>query len=442
MGSTLPAAAIPPTNWPQWRGPNASGVADGQAPPITWDVEESSSILWKTPIPGLGHSSPIVWGDRIFLTSAVSSKQDPVFRIGNMGDTDSVDDRSSHVWKIFSLDKQTGEILWERNAHEGVPRGRRHIKSSFANSTMATDGKFVVAFFGPEGLYTYNMEGDLLWQRDLGMVGHPAWGFSSSPIIYSDMVIVQCDSERPSTRAQQAGVEAMDSFIAAFALADGSERWRKPRDEVRASFASPTIYKGPDGAELITNSGRQIRGYEPETGEVLWSLAARTRNVTPTPIVAGGLIFVTSGFRPTQPIYAIRLNAVGDISLGEGQEANEFIVWSKSRGGPYTPTPIVYGKYMYTVNVNGILACYEAETGMRAYRVRLHPLGGGISSSPVAADGRIYFSSEGGDVFVVKAGPEFELLATNSLSEVIMATPAISGGIIFIRTLHHLFAID
>ncbi len=442
VGSTVPAPAIPPTNWPQWRGPDASGVADGQAPPTTWDIEDSSSILWKTPIPGLGHSSPIVWGDRIFLTSAVSSKQDPVFRIGNMGDTDSVDDRSSHAWKIFSLDRQTGEVLWERNVHEGLPRGRRHIKSSFANPTPATDGKHVVALFGSEGLYAYDMEGKLLWQRDLGMVGHPAWGFSSSPIIYRDMVIVQCDTKRPSARARQEGVEAVDSFIAAFALADGSERWRQPRDEVWASFASPTIYEGPDGAELITNSGRQIRGYDPGTGEVLWSLAARTGNVTPTPIVAGGLIFVTSGFRPFQPIYAIRLNAAGDISLGEGQEANKFIAWSKSRGGPYTPTPIVYGKYLYTVNVSGILACYEAETGKRAYRTRLHHLGGGISSSPVAADGQIYFSSEGGDVFVVKAGPEFELLATNSLGEVIMATPAVSGGIIFIRTLHHLFAID
>ncbi len=439
---------IQPMNWPSFRGPYASGVADGQRPPISWDVEQSVNIRWKTPIPGLGNSSPIVWGDKIFITTAISADANPVFRPGNMGDTDTVADQSEHVWKVYCIDRLTGEVLWERTAYRGVPRAGRHLKSTFANPTPVTDGEYVVVFFGSEGLYWFYMEGSLVWQMDFGIVGMPAWGFASSPIIYRNLVIIQSDTVQLSRRelppTEEDGLRGQrlaPSFVAAFDLADGSERWRTPRDEVGPSFGTPTISTALGRAQLITNGGARIRAYDPMTGSELWSLAARTRNVTPTPIAAHDLIFVTSGFRPVQPIYAIRPDAVGDISLEEGEDANEFIAWSRDRGGSYTPTPIVYGEYLYAVNVNGILACYDAQTGERVYRARLRHMGGGISSSPVAADGRLYFSSEDGDVFVVRAGPEFELLATNTMDEVIMATPAISGGMIFIRTLHHLFGI-
>ncbi|MCH7824023.1 MAG: PQQ-binding-like beta-propeller repeat protein [Acidobacteria bacterium] len=438
---------IQPMNWPAFRGPRASGVADGQFPPTSWDAEQSVNIRWKTPIPGFGNSSPIVWGDKIFITTAISSQSNPVFRPGNIGDTDNAGDQSEHVWKLYCLDRVTGQILWERTVRTGVPRASRHLKSTFANPTPVTDGEYVIAFFGPEGLYCYDMEGNLIWQKDFGIVGMPWWGFASSPIIYRDTVIVQSDTVAnggglgPEWEERLRGQPIASSFIAAFDLADGSERWRTSRDEGRPSFGTPTVYEAPGRPQLITNGGERIRAYDPMTGNELWSFSAGTHNVTPTPIVAHDLIFVTSGMRPIQPIYAIRPNAAGDISLDEGDETNEFIAWSKSRGGSYTPTPIVYGEYLYVVNVSGILACYEAKTGKRMYRARLRHMGGGMSSSPVASDGRIYFSSEDGDVFVIKAGPEFELLATNSMAEVIMATPAISGGMIFIRTLHHLFGI-
>ncbi len=431
--STSPSVA--PSNWPSFRGPHASGVADRQFPPTAWQAEPAVNIRWKTPIPGLGNSSPVVWGDRIFITTAISSDPNPLFGPGNLGEYVPALDRAEYVWKIYSVDKRTGELLWERTAYQGVPKGGRHIKSTFANATPATDGEHVVAFFGPEGLYCYDMEGTLIWQTDLGFVGDPDYGFGSSPIIYRDMVIVLADSRAPQ------GETSSSSFIAAFDLADGSERWRTPREERASSFGTPTLYEGRAGPQLITNGGERIRAYDPMTGDELWSFSAGTIIVTPTPVVGNDLVFLTSGFRPLQPIYAIRLDARGDISLKEGEEVNEFVAWSKQRGGSYMSTPIVYGEYFYVVNISGILACYDAQTGERMYRARLRHMGGGITSSPVAADGRLYFSSEDGDVFVVKAGPEFELLATNSLGEVILATPAISDGMIFIRTLHHLFGI-
>ena len=433
-GAASTRPRIQPTNWPSFRGPHASGVADRQFPPTSWDAEHAVNIRWKTPIPGLGNSSPVVWGNKIFITTAISSQPNLVFRPGNTGDTTGAGDQSEQVWKIYCVDKLTGEVLWERTAYTGVPRGRRHLKSTFANATPVTDGEHVVAFFGPEGLYCFDMEGNLIWQQDLGIVGHLGWGMGSSPIIYRNMVIVQSD-----TSARRG--ELSSSFIVAFDLADGSERWRTPRDERAGSFGTPTLYEASAGTQLITNGGERIRAYDPITGNELWSLATGTGVVTPTPIVGNDLIFLTSGFRPLQPIYAIRPTAVGDISLAEGADVNEFVAWSRSHGGSYTPTPIVYGEYLYAVNVSGILACYEAQTGKRMYRARLRHMGGGISSSPVAADGRLYFSSEDGDVFVVRAGPQFELLATNSMGEVILATPAISDGMIFIRTLHHLFGI-
>jgi outer membrane protein assembly factor BamB len=431
-----PRPAAPPLNWPSFRGPGASGVADGQAPVAAWDGENAVNVRWKTPIPGLGHSSPIVWGDRIFLTTAVSSNPDPEFRPGGLRGDNLSTDRTVQAWKVLALDKWTGRILWERTAHEGVPRGQRHLKSTFATPTPATDGRRVVAFFGSEGLYCYDADGSLMWKKDLGPIGHFGYGFASSPIIYRDIVIIQSDT---NTDKKQ---DRPSSFIAAFDLADGRERWRTPRDEDdRASFATPTMYEGTGRPQIIANGGTRARAYDPATGKEIWSLSAPSDIVTPTPVVSRDLVFVMSGNTGYQPIFAIRPNAIGDVTLKPGQESNDFVAWSSTRGGSFTPTPIVYGDYLYSINVSGIVGCYDAKTGARQYLQRLQHGGSGFSSSPVAADGRLYFASEDGDVFVVKAGPQFELLSTNAMGEVIMATPAISGGLIFIRTLRHLFAI-
>jgi outer membrane protein assembly factor BamB len=428
-----PVQVTAPLNWPSFRGPNASGVADGQFPPLIWDAEKSINIQWKTPIPGLGHSCPIIWGDRVFITTAISGDSNTKLRVGLYGDVDSVNDPTSHCWRVYSLDKHTGKILWERTAREGVPKIKRHTKGSHANATAATDGRRVVVNFGSEGMYCYDFDGNLLWKRELGVLdsgfffdADSQWGFGSSPIIYQDRVMVQCDVGK-------------NSFIAAYNLDDGRPIWRTPREEI-PSWGTPTIYAGKTRAELITNATKFVRGYDPLTGKELWRLSRNAEITVPTPVIGHGLIYVTSGYAPVQPIYAIRPGATGDISLKDGKESNEFVAWSKTRGGPYMTTPIIYGDFLYTCANAGMLTCYDAKTGKQIYRERLGGKGG-YTASPVAADGKLYFTGEESGVRVVKAGPQFELLAVNPLGDVCLATPAISDGMIFIRTQHFLLAI-
>ncbi|HXI41345.1 MAG TPA: PQQ-binding-like beta-propeller repeat protein, partial [Bryobacteraceae bacterium] len=331
------------------------------------------------------------------------------------------------------LDKRTGKIIWEKIAHERVPRTKRHPKSSQASSTPATDGKHIVAFFGSEGLYTYDADGKLLWKQDLGNLNAGwfydpdyEWGIGSSPIIYKNLVIVQCDIQK-------------NSFIAAYDINDGHRLWLTPREEI-PSWGTPTVYEGQPRAELITHATKFIRAYDPLTGIELWRLSGNSEVTTPTPFVAHNLIFVTNGYRVIQPIYAIRAGGSGDITVKDGQESSDFIAWSKKRGGPYMSTPVVYGDHLYVCSMQGIIACYNAKTGERLYQQRLGE-GGAYTASPVAADGKIYFTSEDGDVFVVRAGPKYELLATNAIGEVCMASPAISDGMLFVRAEHHVFAI-
>ncbi len=428
-----PGVVKTPANWPSFRGPGASGVADGQFPPVTWDAGKGTNIRWKTPIPGLGHSCPVVWEGRIFVTSAVSSDPKATFRPGQYGDVDSVEDKSVHTWNVSCLDRKTGKVLWERTAHKGVPKVKRHMKSTHANATPAVDAGHVVACFGSEGLYCYDHQGKLLWRRDLGTLASGwfydadyQWGFGSSPVIYRDRVLVQCDVGK-------------GSFLAAYRLTDGKEVWRTPREEI-PSWGTPTVVEGPGRVEVVTSATKFARGYDPETGKELWHLGRHAEITVPTPVYGRGLIFVTSGYRPVQPIYAIRPGARGDISLKDGQTANDSIVWSTSKGGPYMPTPLVYGDYLYVCSNAGIVTCYEAATGKQVYKERLGGRGG-YTASPVAADGKLYFMSEEDGARVVAAGPKFRLLATNPLGDPCMATPAISDGMLFIRTQHYLLGV-
>ena len=420
-------------NWPQFRGPGAGGVVEGGTAAVKWDAQKSVNTRWQAKIPGLAHSSPVVWGDKVFVTTAVTSATKDETRYGLYGDVAPVKDDPKHTWKVYALDKQTGKVLWERVAYEGVPLVKRHPKSTHADSTPATDGKYLVVLFGSHGLYAYNLNGKLLWKQDLGVLDSGwfydadyQWEHGSSPVIYRDLVIIQADVQK-------------DSFIAAYSLKNGKLVWKTPREEI-SSRGTPTIYQGKTRAELIANGSKAIRGYDPLTGKELWRLTPNSEVTTPTPIVAHDLIFVTSGYRPIQPIYAIKLGATGDISLKEGKDSNEFIAWSKTRGGPYMPTPVVYGDELYTCSNQGVLTAYKAKTGERLYQERLGGKGGAFTASPVASDGKIYLSSEDGEVFVVKAGPKYELLSTNPVGEVMMATPAISDGLVIVRGLNHVFA--
>ncbi len=434
-------ASRPSGNWPQFRGPNASGIADGQNAPTRWNAETSLNIRWKTPIPGLGHSSPVIWGNRLFVATAVSSEANAVLRnragrpYGIQGDIRSLGDEPKHSFRLYCLDKRAGRILWERVAYEGAPKVKRHPKATHANASPATDGRHVIAFFGSEGLYCYDFDGKLIWKKDLGVINaafvlsNDQWSAASSPIIYRNLVIVQCDG-------------LGDSFLAAFDLKDGREVWRTKRDEI-TSWATPTVYEGKTGAELITNASNYIRGYDPLTGKELWKLSGSSKIATPTPIISDGLIYVTNGYviPGIRPIYAIRPGASGDITLSEEQTANQAIAWSVKKGGSYIPTPVIYRGVLYLLDDNGILTLYEAKTGRQLEKVRAGATGSVFSASPVAADGKIYLASEDGNVFVLKAGLAYELIATNPMGEVCMASPAISEGMIFLRTLDHLYGI-
>jgi outer membrane protein assembly factor BamB len=421
-------------NWPQFRGPLASGVVEGRVTPVQWDAEKSLNVRWKVPIPGLAHSSPVVWANKVFVTTAVSVNPKEETRFGLYGDVAPVKEESKHTWKVYCLDKLTGRILWERTAYEGVPKVKRHPKATHASSTPAVDGKYVVALFGSEGLYCYDLNGKLLWKQDLGVLDAGwfydpdyQWEHASSPIIHKNLVILQADIQK-------------DSFIAAYDIKTGKQVWKTLREEI-PSWATPTVYEGKTRAELITNGTKAIRGYDLATGKELWRLTPNSEITTPTPFVAHDLIYVTSGYAPIQPIYAIRPGASGDITLKAGEESNQFIAWSKKRGGPYMPTPIVYGDLLYVCSNQGVMTAYNAKTGERVYQQRLADRGGAFTASMVASDGKIYLSSEDGEIFVVKAGPKHELLSVNQMGEVLMATPAISDGMLIVRGLKHLFAI-
>jgi outer membrane protein assembly factor BamB len=421
-------------NWPQFRGPSASGVVEGQPSAINWDVAKAVNVRWSIALPGLAHSSPVVWGNKIFVTTAVTSAAKDETRFGLFGDVAPVKDDPKHTWKVYALDKQTGKILWERIAYEGMPKVKRHPKSTHADSTPVTNGKYLIAMFGSHGLYAYDLNGKLLWKQDLGVLDAGwfydpdyQWEYGSSPIIYKDMVIIQADLQK-------------DSYVAAYNIKTGKLLWKTPREEI-PGWSTPTVVEGKSRVELVTNGTKAIRGYDPQTGKELWRLTPNSEITTPTPVVAHELIYVTSGYRPIQPIYAIKIgSASGDITLKDGKDSSEAIAWSKPRGGPYMPTPIVYGDVFYTCSNQGVLTAYNAKTGERLYQERLGGKGGAFTSSPVASDGKIYLASEDGDVFVVKAGPKYELLATNPVGEVMMATPAISDGLVIVRGVSHLFA--
>jgi outer membrane protein assembly factor BamB len=424
------------TDWPQFRGRHAAGVADGAKLPDAWDGASGKSLLWKTRIPGLAHSSPVVWGDQVFVTTAVSSRPDATFKPGLYGAGTASEDMTEHRFRLLSLDRGTGKVQWERTAYTGVPKEKRHIKATYANATPATDGRHVAAFFGSMGLYVYDLGGNLKWKRDLGRIDAGAyddpsyeWGNASSPILWKDLVIVQCD--------QQKG-----SFLVALRLADGEVAWRAERDEL-PSWATPTVYPGAagGGAELVTNAPKFIRGYDPATGKELWRLGRSSNITAPTPVFDGELIVVMSGRRPNAPIFVLKPGARGDITLPEGATSGGSVAWTRLNAGSYMPTPIVYGGHLYVLKNQGIFSCYDLRTGELRYEQRLPEITSGFSASPVAADGKLYLPSEDGEVLVVKAGPEFALLGRNPMGQPLMATPAISGGMLLVRGERDLFAI-
>ncbi len=421
-------------SWPSFRGPQASGVAERQNLPDRWDAKTGENILWRTPLPGLAHSSPVVWGNLVFVTSAVSSDPKASFRPGLYGDGDASQDRSRQRWVLYAIDKRTGKILWERTAHEGEPADKRHVKATYANSTPATDGRLVVAWFGSQGVHAFGLDGRLLWKVDLGRLDLGAydipsyeWGPASSPVIWNNLVILQCDTQQ-------------DSFLLALDADTGRTVWKTEREEL-PSWGTPTVAMTPAGPELVTNASNYIRGYDPRTGKELWRLGRSSKITAPTPVFSDGLFVVASGRGPERPIFVVRAGSRGDLTLPEGGDKSASVVWSRTGRGSYIPTPLVYGGILYVLNNNGLLDAYDLRTGDELYRQRLPTVGSGFSASPVAADGKLYLSNEDGEMLVVAAGPKFAHLATNSMGELLMATPALSEGVMYVRSSASLFAV-
>jgi outer membrane protein assembly factor BamB len=417
-----------------FRGHYASGVLDNANLPENWDATTGENIAWKTEIPGLGHSCPIVWGDNVFVTTALSSADQKGIKTGIYGSIGSVADSSLHEWKIYCIDKLSGEIKWEKTACENVPEQKRHPMSSHANCTPATNGKYVVAFLGSEGLYCYDMKGNLQWEKDFGvlrsnffLVENAEWEFASSPLIHENSVIVQCDV-------------AKNSFVAAYDLKTGEELWKQSRDEY-PGWSTPNIYFDGENAVVAVNGYKHRGGYDFETGEEIWRMSGGGDIPIPTPILGPEYVYFNSAHGKSSPILAIQKNVKGDITLGEEGTTNEFVKWSKPRGGAYMGTMFIYGDYLYNARWNGNLTCYNALTGEEMYSEKAGT-GNSYIASPVASDGIIYITDNDGKVYSIKAGPDFELLHENNLGETCMTTPAISENYLLFRTQNHLIAVS
>lgn len=423
----------PARQWPMYRGPFASGVMDNASVPESFDLATGKNVKWTLNIPGLGQSSPAIWGDRLYITTAISSADDTGFKPGVFGDIASVNDSSVHEWKVYCIDKNKGTIIWEKLAHTGVPAIKRHAKSSHASCSAATDGTNVVAFFGSEGLYCYDADGNLKWKKDFGKLESvffsaqsAEWEFASSPIIHKGVVIVQVDVMN-------------GSFVAAFDIKTGNELWKKSRDEW-PGWSTPNIYTN-NGRDIVVLNGYKHRGgYDFKTGEEIWKMAGGGDLPIPTPIIGKDLIYFNSAHGPVSPVYAVSKNATGDITLAKGETSNEHVKWALLKGGSYMQTLLLYSDCLYNLAWNGILQVIDPLTGTEIYRQKLGEVRS-FTASPVASDGKIFAVDDMGTVYVIKAGKTFELISTSELGEISMTVPAITDGIIYYRTVNKLIAV-
>jgi outer membrane protein assembly factor BamB len=423
----------PERQWTSYRGNQSSGVLDNTNLPETFDLTKMSNVRWKIEVPGLGLSSPVIWDNKIFITSAVSQADKAGFKPGIYGDIAPVKDSSMHEWKVFCLDKNSGRTIWEKTAYKGIPGMRRHPKSTHANTSVATDGKYVVAFFGSEGLFCYDMNGNLVWQKSFGllksvfyMVKTAEWEFASSPIIYKGVLIVQCDVLE-------------NSFVAAFDLKTGKELWKTQRDEY-PGWCTPNIYTNAGKTYVALNGFKNRGAYDLETGKEIWKMSGGGDIQIPTPIVGNDLIYFNSAHGRYSPIIAVKTNAVGDITLKETETSNDFIKWSLPRGGSYMHTLLLYKTHLYNVNWNGAVICLDPLTGKEIYNAKLGNSKSFIAS-PVASDGKIYIVDEEGTVYILKDGETFNLLGEIPLNDICMTAPALTDGMILFRTQKYLIAV-
>lgn len=419
--------------WPSYRGYFASGYLNNAFLPDSFNVETSYNVMWTRDIPGLGLSCPVIWNDNVFITTAVSDSDTEGYRTGLFGDIEPVNDSSEHAWIVYCLDRNTGNINWEREACRGIPQVKRHPKSSHANTTVATDGFHVVAFFGSEGLYCYDVEGNLLWKRDFGLINSAwnlvesaQWEFASSPIIYRDRVIIQADALNTA-------------FVSVLDLFTGETVWRKERDEI-SNWCTPNIYFEGMQPRVVVN-GYQHRGaYDMTSGEEIWRISGGGDLAVPTPVVWKDLIFFNSAHGKHAPLIALKNSAKGVIPYPDNDTVpGDDFAWFYDRGGAYMTSVLVYDSLLYRLRWNGNLACYEARSGELVYQQTVNP--SSFIASPVASDGRIYMVSEDGDLYIAKAGREYRLLHKIPLGDASLVTPGITEGTLILRTAGKLIAV-
>jgi outer membrane protein assembly factor BamB len=412
--------------WPQFRGPNGSGIATGSNLPTSWSKDQN--ILWQITLPGRGWSSPVVWGNRVFVTSVINDKTPPPRKGLYITDLIGKIPPGEHRWVVSCLDRQSGKVLWEKTAHTGTPKTAIHLKNTYASETPVTDGKRVYAYFGNVGVYCYDFSGKELWSRKLGAYKTKmGWGTGASPVVYKDRLYVLNDNEEKS-------------FLAALDVKTGDEIWRVERDE-KSNWSTPFIWENRQRTEIVTAGSGKVRSYSLD-GKLLWELRGMSLITIPTPIASADLLYISSGYviDLLRPVYAIRPGASGDISLKKDETSNKSIAWCQKLAGPYHPTPLVYQNHLYVLYDKGFLACYDARTGKEVYKKqRLGANSDKFTASPWAYNGKIFCLSEDGDTYVIKAGAEFKILGINALDEMSLATPAVTEDGLILRTASKLY---
>jgi outer membrane protein assembly factor BamB len=432
--------ALAQTNWPQFRGGRAGVAADDPRLPDTWSATES--VAWKVDIPGHGWSSPIVWGDHVFVVSAINTRA-PVQTLravdsyigrslgGTMSGADISQPADEHRWVLYDVDFQTGKIRWERTLQAAVPRQPVHQKNSYASETPVTDGERVYVYLGYAGLFAFDMNGKPVWSHPLDPVKmRMGWGSAASPVLHDGRIYIVNDNEEKS-------------YLAAFDARTGAQVWRTDREGEGSNWSTPFVWQNDLRTEIVTTGSKKVRSYD-TNGRLLWELSGMTSIHAVTPFASHGLLFVSSGYfsDTPRPTYAIRPGATGDISLKPDQTSSAFVAWSSPTLASGYPSPLVLGNQYYTLLDRGFLTSHDPTTGREIYgRQRIAPDTGIFSASPWAYNQKIFAVSEDGDTFVMQAGPEFKLLGRNSLGEMTLASPAVANGSLIMRTATRLYRI-
>ncbi len=425
------ATAGAQANFPRFRGADATGVAaDDPRLPDTWDQE--TNVRWTADIPGRGWGSPIIWGDRVFISAVHSDDEYEAPKGGlYLGRGRAAPPDSVHHWMVYCLSLDDGELLWKHEAHAGKPHVPRHPKNTYAAETPTTDGQRLYVLFGDLGLYAYDFDGKPLWTHAIEPKQTKfGYGAAASPVVQDDQVIFVYDNSE-------------ESYITAIDSATGEPRWKVLRDE-KSTWGTPFVWRHDGGTEIVATGQAENRAYAPD-GKLLWHFDGRMSVLTiPSPFVVDGLLYITSGYfqDSKRPVFAIRPGASGDISLSDDETSNEHIAWSLQKMGPYNTTPIVYGGFYYTLLDRGMITCHDAKTGELVYDRKRFPQGATFTASPWAYNGKVFFLDEDGTTHVMPVGTEFEIERTNALDELCIATPSVAAGKLLIRTASKVYCIS